>query len=72
MESTLFKTFNSITEFNQKTVNRTLFVRLSNGWFVPVSKKSINLVAKSMKRENELFSGKLDFCMNNAVQITIN
>ena len=71
MKSTVFETFKNISEFDKKTANQSVYISLSNGWYIPVTKKAIKLVAKSMKRENLEFVGDITYLQNNIVQVKL-
>jgi hypothetical protein len=71
-EPTMFKTFANRSELFKKTTGYKIYARLTNKWFVPVTKKALRMVAKSMEKNKEAFCGDIHFAGggNKSVQVT--
>lgn len=63
--------FDSFSEFQKKTPNLLPFVKLSNGWFCPVTKTALAKINKSMKREGQKFIGHFVLLNNDCIQVTL-
>jgi len=70
-ETTVFKSFNSLSDLISKIRGCNAHIELSNGWFVPVTKKAITQVAKSMIKNGLSVTGKITYLSFNNVQIKL-
>lgn len=50
-------TFSNQFELAKRAVNKNIYVKLSNGYFAPMSKKGLNQIYKSMASNNRKFEG---------------
>ena len=68
------KTFANISDLLKQTANYNLFVKLSNGYFIPVDKSAIKKTAESMSKNEDKFCGQIINVIEEikAVQISIN
>jgi hypothetical protein len=52
-------TFANVSDLFKKAVNKKLYVKLSNGYFAPISKKDINHISKNMAANDIKFCGNI-------------
>lgn len=66
-------TFKNITDFGKQTSGKRVFIELAGcGYFIPVTKVGINLVATAMMRhDKKAFAGTITPHDRNAVQVSI-
>lgn len=52
-------TFSNISDLLKKAANKTLYVKLSNGYFAPTTKQAIKKIAASMAKNEVKFQGNI-------------
>lgn len=53
------KTFANVSDLLKQATGRNLYVKLSNGYYAPVSKKDLKKIAKSMDENEVKFCGNI-------------
>jgi len=71
IDTTVLKTFANFTDMQIKTAGSSRYIRLSNGYHIPVTLAAIKKVATSMDRNNDKFCGNIHYLQNRCVQIEI-
>lgn len=72
LDTTMFKSFANVSDLMTKTSNHKIYIELSNGYFIPVAKKDVKRVAKSMDKNEDKFCGQITFMTGqNAVQVKL-
>lgn len=52
-------TFANYSDLRKRAANKRIYVELSNGYFVPVTKQAVKLVADSMQENDVKFCGQI-------------
>ena len=72
LETTMFKSFANVSDLLTKIVNCKIYIELSNGYFIPVTKSDVKKVAKSMDKNEDKFCGQITYITGQrSVQVKI-
>lgn len=72
LETTMFKSFANVSDLMTKTANSKIYIELSNGYFIPVTKTDVKRIARSMEKNEDKFCGQITFLTGqNAVQVKL-
>lgn len=72
LETTMFKSFANVSDLITKTANKKIYIELSNGYFIPVTKTDVKKIAKTMETNEDKFCGQITFLSGqSAVQIKL-